>query len=394
MHVLIVEDDLAMQELLATLLRGLDSRVYIHIAETVEAGLSLWQKNPIDLLLCDWNLPNQQTGSALVKAIRAKDTDLPIVMITGRGDRATVTDSARYKVNEFIVKPFAPDIVMERLKPYFAGHNAPINIDDAPDVPPLDAFVGDVEQVLKRLTIMPGTEAALCTITQADQPSASELAQQWQRDPAITARLIGLANSSLMTRAGRAIATLREAISAVGVDMALTQVLALSLAGESRLQHAPLQTLAQQFARESQQLAEYAALLAKQLKLNVANCYTAGLMVRLGDCAVLDAVQLYIDSGGQASDDEIASALKKYAAEYGNRLKIKWRVPLTLRERIGATYSTTSGQVNPELLLMRLAACIAMEGDHTLEQEKLCRQLRLTPNDLPHSHTSEPQQEP
>lgn len=392
MHTLVVEDDIIMQELLTTLLRGLDSHMHIHCAETVEAGLTLWQKHPINLLLCDWNLPNQETGLTLVKAIRAKDRELPIVMITGRGDRATVTDSVRHKVDEFIIKPFDPSAVMERLKQYLITTEVIVDADKNDSS--LDTFVGDIDNLLARLSIMPGAEIALTTIDQPEPPSARELAQQWQNDMAITTRLIRLANSSLMRRSGGALTTLRDAISSVGVDMALTQMLALSLADTSRLRHNTLQTLSKTFADESQQLAEYAALLAKRLKLNTANCYTAGLMVRLGDCAVLEAIQSYIDSGGQVTDDEINSTLKNYAAQYGNQLKIKWRLPLALRERTGAIYSAGEGQVNPELLLMRLAACIAADDDRSAEQEKLCRQLRLAPSDLPGAaNRNEPEEE-
>lgn len=385
MHVLVVEDDLAMQELLATLLRGVDSQVHVHRADTLSTALTLWQQYPIDLVLCDWNLPNQENGLTLVKAIRQKSSELPIVMITGRGDRATVTRSLQHKVNEFIVKPFDPAAVMERLERYFTSGST-ASAEQSPDkknTPSLDEFVRDVEGVLSRLTIMPGAETALTSITQEDHPSAQELAQQWQNDPAITTRLLWLANSSLMRRSGGALTTLREAIAAVGVDMALTQVLALSLADTSRLQHPKLKSLSKTFTEQAQKLAEYAAILAKQLKLDVVTCYTAGLMVRLGDCALLEAIQLYFDSGGEASDEEIESVLNQYAARYGNQLKMKWRLPLALRERIGATYSTSSGQVNPELLLMRLAACMISEKGHSDGLEKLCRRLGLRPADLP-----------
>jgi DNA-binding response OmpR family regulator len=384
MHVLVVEDDSIMQELLATLLRGLDNQVEVHLADTIAAGLTLWQQHPIDLLLCDWNLPNQESGLTLVKAIRAKDAKLPIVMITGRGDRATVTDSLRHRVNEFIVKPFDPSAVMERLQRYFVGTEVQLSPDDpATSGKSLDAVVAQVDETLNKLAIMPGAETVLSSINSTDKPSALELAQQWQSDMAITTRLIHLANSSLMRRSGRAVTTLHEAIATVGVDMALAQVLALTLANTRGLHHKKLQALSHTFTRESQQIAEYAALLAKRLKLNLANCYTAGLMVRLGDCAVLEAIQHHLDSGGTATDEDIDRALNQYAARYGNQLKVKWRLPLALRERIGATYSAASGQVNPELLLMRLAACLVASDDHSAEQEKLCRQLRLTAADLP-----------
>ncbi|MBU2886564.1 response regulator [Gilvimarinus agarilyticus] len=382
MHVLVVEDDPAMQELLATLLKGIDSQVHIYRADTVAAGINFWRKHPIGLVLCDLNLPNQESGLTLVKTIREKNAKLPIVMITGSGDRATVKSSLQHRVNEFIVKPFEPASVMERLQRYF--DNDKTTPDHAPKSgKSLESFISDVDAVLARLTLLPGAEAALQTLNRDDKPSALDLAQQWQNDSAITTRLIWLANSSLMRRSGHALTTLREAISAVGVDMALSQVLALSLANKNQLRQTKLQALSEIYAKQTQKLAESAALLAKQLKVSVANCYTAGLMVRLGELATLEAIQLYLDSGGEATDEEIESAVQKHAAHYGNRLKIKWRLPIELRERIGATFSTSAGQVQPELLVMRLAACLTMTQEHNSEVETLCRRLGIQPTDLP-----------
>ena len=382
MHVLIVEDDIVMQELLATLVRGLNSLIHIHHAETLNTGLALWQKHPIDLVLCDWNLPEQETGLSLVKVIRARDRELPIIMVTGRVDRATVTDSARYKVNEFIVKPFDAKAVMARLKPYLTQSQE--NTDHSQVLSAgLDEFIGDTEQMLSRITLMPGAEAAANAITHDEPPSAAELAQQWRSDTTITTRLIRLANTTLMRRSGSSVMTLREAIAAIGVDMALTQVLAISLAQTNHLRDGTLQARAKHFVDESLQLAERAARLAQRLKLNIANCYTAGLMVKLGEFGVLEAIQLFIDSGGQVSEGDIDTMLTKHAATYGNQLKIKWRLPLALRERVGATYVTGTGNVNPELLLMRLAACLGDSDGQNQEQDKLCRQLGLSADELP-----------
>lgn len=82
MHLLIVEDDDLMRDLLRTLALSIDEHLKVVEADTVEEALSLWQKNSIDLILCDWHLPGTQDGIDLVRQIRMEDSDIPVLMIT------------------------------------------------------------------------------------------------------------------------------------------------------------------------------------------------------------------------------------------------------------------------------------------------------------------------
>lgn len=382
MHVLVLEGDVVMQELLATLLRSQNRSVHVHFAETVEAGLELWRRESIDLVLCDWNLQGYQNGLNLVKAVRAKDTELPVVMITERADRASVINSMRYRVNEFIVKPFDPEAVADRLSAYLGAGKDMNNVAHPPKLPPLDNWVGDLDGLFERLSIMSDTQQALTLLHGDTRPSARELARVWAKDPAITARLVSLANSSLMRRYGESAGTLLDAVNALGVDMAINQIVAMSLKGAERLEHSYLRQLADQYTDEAGHIAERAATLAQKLKLNVAQSYTAGLMVRLGEQALISAIQQYFHAGGKATEEEVDAAIANHAAYYGNQLKIRWHLPLSLRERVGAAHHLPANSVNPEHILMRVAVCLVHGETEGAEFERLVHRLGLEKNEL------------
>lgn len=77
--------------------------------KTVEKGLLNLNKNHYDLVIAEINLgPDQRTGLDLLKALREKDTDLPVILI---GDQASITSSieaVNYGVSAFLLKPLDP----------------------------------------------------------------------------------------------------------------------------------------------------------------------------------------------------------------------------------------------------------------------------------------------
>lgn len=83
-------------------------------------GLEGWaamDANPdIDMLITDWNMP-EMNGLELVKKVRADDRfkDVPIIMVTTEGGKAEVITALKAGVNNYIVKPFTPQVLKEKL---------------------------------------------------------------------------------------------------------------------------------------------------------------------------------------------------------------------------------------------------------------------------------------
>lgn len=85
-----------------------------------EDGVQGWdalnQYPDIGMLITDWNMP-EMNGLELVKKVRAdaRFTDLPIIMVTTEGGKAEVITALKAGVNNYIVKPFTPQVLKEKL---------------------------------------------------------------------------------------------------------------------------------------------------------------------------------------------------------------------------------------------------------------------------------------
>jgi two-component system chemotaxis response regulator CheY len=80
-------------------------------------GWSVLNSNPdIDMLITDWNMP-EMNGLELVKKVRADSrfVDLPIIMVTTEGGKTEVITALKAGVNNYIVKPFTPQVLKEKL---------------------------------------------------------------------------------------------------------------------------------------------------------------------------------------------------------------------------------------------------------------------------------------
>lgn len=355
MNILIVEDDPLMRELLLTIVGSIRNGLSLHEAEHADSAWSIWRSQPIDLVLCDWNLQGIDSGLDLARRIRQQNSNVPIVMVTGRGDRQSVIASHRAGLNGYIVKPFTPEDVMERLTPFFK----PAAGTDSPDVSnePTDwvAWLESQSNHLDHLTLLPDAQKVLTLQWRQELPTAKSLARLWQDDVIITSRLLSVANSSEMRRYGRTVPTLLDAIATMGVSMAIAQVTALLLNQSSTNRTPTVQNRMRRYSTESQRVAEAAAKLANRLKLDPVSYYTAGLLSRLGEFAVLDVIEQHPDPTSLPDDALLDRLLTQFSSRYGNAVKISWQLPLPMREFIGAVHHLPSDAVRRDLLLMHLA---------------------------------------
>jgi len=80
-------------------------------------GWNVLNENPdMGMLITDWNMP-EMNGLELVKKVRAdaRFADLPIIMVTTEGGKTEVITALKAGVNNYIVKPFTPQVLKEKL---------------------------------------------------------------------------------------------------------------------------------------------------------------------------------------------------------------------------------------------------------------------------------------
>jgi two-component system chemotaxis response regulator CheY len=54
-------------------------------------------------------------GLAFVRAYRLRDKSTPIMMVTTEAEKSRVLDAIRAGVNNYVVKPFTPDLLAQRI---------------------------------------------------------------------------------------------------------------------------------------------------------------------------------------------------------------------------------------------------------------------------------------
>jgi two-component system chemotaxis response regulator CheY len=116
LKILVVDDSSTMRRIIKNTLARLGYKDILEGADGVE-GWDAMNANPeIEMLITDWNMP-EMNGLELVKKVRADErfTDLPIIMVTTEGGKAEVITALKAGVNNYIVKPFTPQVLKEKL---------------------------------------------------------------------------------------------------------------------------------------------------------------------------------------------------------------------------------------------------------------------------------------
>jgi len=121
MKVLVADDSKTMVRIIVNNLMKIKiKKEDILVAYDGREALEIFEanKDDLDIILTDWNMP-EMTGLELVKAVREIDTDIPIVMITTEGGKASVVEALQAGVNNYVVKPFTPHTLKVKLGEFF-----------------------------------------------------------------------------------------------------------------------------------------------------------------------------------------------------------------------------------------------------------------------------------
>lgn len=116
MRVLLVDDSKTMRNIQRKALSSLGECECHKAGDGIEA-LTVMSSVPdgFDLILIDWNMPNMD-GITLVQRIRAKDGRTPLIMCTTEAEKARVMEALKAGVNNYVVKPFTPEGLIERIQ--------------------------------------------------------------------------------------------------------------------------------------------------------------------------------------------------------------------------------------------------------------------------------------
>ena len=106
LRILLVEDDGSIARIIIIAMRDIGVPYAINQAYSAEEGLELWDQQPYDIVLTDYNLRGM-SGIAMIAALRARGaSDLPTVLFTAYDDARIQKEARAVGVSRFVTKPF------------------------------------------------------------------------------------------------------------------------------------------------------------------------------------------------------------------------------------------------------------------------------------------------
>jgi two-component system chemotaxis response regulator CheY len=119
MKILTVDDFSTMRRIIRNMLRQLG---YTNIVEAEDgaAAWSLLQREKVDFVISDWNMPNMN-GLDLLKAIRADENlkPIPVLLVTAEALKEYIVEAVKAGVNNYVVKPFTAETLQEKIDTIF-----------------------------------------------------------------------------------------------------------------------------------------------------------------------------------------------------------------------------------------------------------------------------------
>jgi DNA-binding response OmpR family regulator len=120
-RILMIEDDHRLSAMVAEYLAP--SGIEVTVAPTAEGGLRLLDRGGFEAVLLDVMLPDLD-GFEVCRRIRAR-SDVPVLMLTARGDDADRIVGLELGADDYLSKPFNPRELLARLKGILRRRAAP-----------------------------------------------------------------------------------------------------------------------------------------------------------------------------------------------------------------------------------------------------------------------------
>lgn len=119
--VMVVDDQASMREMIRRSLQDLGFRD-VRARGSAGEALAEVRTDRVHLIISDFNMP-EMDGLQLLEAVRGDPiiNKTVFIMLTGSSDRELVQKAAALGVNNYLVKPFAPAALKEKIERVFGA---------------------------------------------------------------------------------------------------------------------------------------------------------------------------------------------------------------------------------------------------------------------------------
>jgi len=124
MNFLVVDDFSTMRRIIKSVLHEM-GHANVTEADDGNTALPLLKNGNFDFLITDWNMPGMG-GLELLKIVRADPrlTKLPVLLLTAEAKREQIVEAAKAGVSGYVIKPFTPAILKEKIEKIVAAQAA------------------------------------------------------------------------------------------------------------------------------------------------------------------------------------------------------------------------------------------------------------------------------
>ena len=122
MKIMLVDDSRTMRNIQRSALAEMGETNVVEACDGQDA-LSKVKGEAPDLIMLDWNIPNMD-GLSFLKAFRAENKVTTVIMVTTEAEKTRVIEAIKNGVNNYIVKPFTPDLYRQRITETLAKRKA------------------------------------------------------------------------------------------------------------------------------------------------------------------------------------------------------------------------------------------------------------------------------
>jgi two-component system, chemotaxis family, chemotaxis protein CheY len=118
LKIAVIDDEPHMRRVIRALLNAIGVRQVIE-ADDGYAGLQLLEQQAPHIVILDWEMPHL-SGPEFMRIVRSPGQfpfpTVPVLMLTGHGEKARVLEAMNSGINEFLLKPVSAQMLADRLK--------------------------------------------------------------------------------------------------------------------------------------------------------------------------------------------------------------------------------------------------------------------------------------
>ena len=350
MKVLIVEDDPWIAELFSLVIRDLDDSAEVALFASVVAAQNHLRDMTPDLLIADLNLPDGK-GLEVARTLARKAPASRRLLTTANISRQTVKDARAAGITEIIAKPFKLDNLRDRLARLLSTEQSAAA--ETTSIGDLPSFLNARLQGPLRLAWSSPARQQQAAASAAQLNRAGFIALA-EAEPLLTVVALNRANLQL-ERGRETCLSPEDAWERLGQSACRELVQRLAQA-RIALEHPLLQQLASDLSEQQQRLGEALTRLGADRTIPTGALRTTVTCSRLGELAVISAIQHFLNYGQQADEASMRALINQHASAFGNSIKIQQQLPFLLRELTGALFHLPAAGLRKDRILLRIAA--------------------------------------